>query len=615
VTVRIPAIRVFAAPTQPAPPRLAAPAGILAAIVAGVGMLLLRATLEVRSVPERVMELLLVFVPPGLFESMLRQFGFDAKRYALDGAILVLLACLAGVGYVALRRGWSYLHLAGLAVGFWLIVMLVIMPLTSAGFFALALLDGKRAAILGYFAVGLSYTATLAGARAWIDASLELPRHLAERLRPYTRAHRPTRPRLSNSGQGLGRRAALSLAGTTGAAYVVTYAAVLLLPKSSSVPRIMLVDPQEPVLSGGVDPPNPHPQSVVTPVAGSQASGPTPTPGRSATQALPEPAGVRQLARDKDGAVLPSGRVPGQLAGPMTANADFYVVTKNAGGDPTIHPDDWRLLVDGEVQRAFQLDYATLRKLPAVDVVKTLECISNFVGKPELAPFGAELISTATWRGARVSDVLQLTGGPRSSATWMAVLAADEYTSAIPMEVAQDPGTLLVYEMNGEVLPREHGYPTRLLIPNRYGMKNAKWVIGLRPMTREFLDWYGQRNWSKEGIVRTMTRIDAPAPGAVLPAGPQSVAGVAYAGARGIQKVEISTDAGDTWRNADILEPSQSGQDRWVRWRADVQLAPGATVKVVARATDGAGTLAEQPFSLPEPDGGTGWPTVEFRSA
>ncbi|HEX8966475.1 MAG TPA: molybdopterin-dependent oxidoreductase, partial [Chloroflexota bacterium] len=294
-------------------------------------------------------------------------------------------------------------------------------------------------------------------------------------------------------------------------------------------------------------------------------------------------------------------------------NADFYLVTKNAGGDPIIHPTAWRLLVDGEVAQSFQLDYATLRRLPAVEVVKTLECISNFVGKPELAPFGAELISTATWKGVAVRDILSLVGGPNPDATWAVVFGADEFTSSLPLEVVSDPGTLLVYEMNGDVLPREHGYPVRLLVPDRYGMKNAKWVVGLRLMRREFSDWYGRRNWSKTAIVRTMCRIDSPSPGAALAAGDVQVAGVAYAGTRGIARVEYSTDDGKTWRMA-TLSDSTAGQDRWVGWQANVQLAPAQTLEIVARATDGAGETQVEAFSLPEPDGGTGWPRVSVHA-
>jgi DMSO/TMAO reductase YedYZ molybdopterin-dependent catalytic subunit len=317
------------------------------------------------------------------------------------------------------------------------------------------------------------------------------------------------------------------------------------------------------------------------------------------------------MQRDKDGAVLPSGRTPGQLAAAITDNTDFYVVTKNAAGDPVLHPQDWRLLVDGEVQRSFQLDYATLRRLPSVQIAKTLECISNFVGKPELAPFGAELISTAQWKGVPIRDILALTGGPKASAQWLAILSADEYTSALPMDAAMDPETLLVYEMNGEVLPREHGYPARVLVPGRYGMKNPKWVVGLRPMSREFVDWYGQRNWSKEGIVRTMSRIDSPVAGATLDGGQNMVSGIAYAGTRGIKRVEYSADGGETWQDATLIEPA-AGHDAWVRWRGSFDYTPGTKTVLMARATDGIDELQDQPFTLPEPNGGTGWPRIEL---
>jgi DMSO/TMAO reductase YedYZ molybdopterin-dependent catalytic subunit len=302
------------------------------------------------------------------------------------------------------------------------------------------------------------------------------------------------------------------------------------------------------------------------------------------------------------------------LAEPLTANDDFYIVTKNAGGDPVLGLADWRLRLDGDVQRAVEVDYASLRRLPAVEVTKTLECISNFVAKCELAPFGCDLISTARWKGVRVRDVLALAGGPRPGAVGLATLAADEYSTALPLEVALAPDTLLVYEMNGQVLPREHGYPLRLLVPGRYGMKNAKWIVALRVMSREFVDWYGQRNWSRDAIVKTMTRIDVPAPNATLAPGEQRIAGIAYAGDRGVAKVEYSADGGGTWQVAEFLEPP-AGRDVWVRWQGRFTLAPGATVTLVARATDGTGGLQIEPFSLPQPDGGAGWCTNQVRAA
>jgi DMSO/TMAO reductase YedYZ molybdopterin-dependent catalytic subunit len=311
---------------------------------------------------------------------------------------------------------------------------------------------------------------------------------------------------------------------------------------------------------------------------------------------------------------LPSGRRPGQLAEPTTSNDNFYIVTKNAAGDPVIRPEDWRLVVDGEVGRPFELDYATLRRLPSVEITKTLECISNLVTECHLAPFGCDLISTARWKGVRLTDIFGLVGGVKEGADWLATISADEFTTALPMQAVMDPESLLVYEMNGAVLPREHGYPARILIPGRYGMKNAKWVVALRPMRREFVDWYGQRNWSREAIVKTMARIDVPARDARVAPGEQRIAGIAYAGDRGISMVEFSSDGGGTWEEATFLEEPQF-DDLWVRWEGRYQIAAGEAVTLIARATDGQGTLQQEEFSLAQPDGAAGWNSINVRAA
>jgi DMSO/TMAO reductase YedYZ molybdopterin-dependent catalytic subunit len=554
--------------------------GVLAALVLAAATLVLRSTLQVRSVPERLVEWMLLFIPPSLFEAVLQRLGFDAKRYALYLTIIAMFGLFGGLGYVVLRQRWSLAVIGLVGLGVWLGVMLVIMPLTSAGVFAIDLLDGKRAAIGGYLAVGLSYAGALALLRTWT-------------VKPF--------PSVAS------RRLALGLVGGAAASYVATYLAVLLLPHAAAVADVVVVeDPQPPAPSAGVDASGPPSDTVARPAA---TATPPPVAAESAVVRLPEPGVSRELARGKDGAVVPSARPPGQLADALTPNRDFYVVTKNAAGDPFIHPTDWHLLVDGEVAQPFKLDYATLRKLPAVEVTKTLECISNFVGKPELAPFGAELISTAVWKGVAVRDILGLTGGPNAAAAGVIAFGADEYTSALPLEAVMDPATLVVYEMNGEVLPREHGYPARLLVPDRYGMKNPKWLTGLRLMRNASDDWFGQRNWSKTAIVHTMCRIDSPAPDAELASGTHEVSGVAYAGRRGIEQVEFSIDQGDSWCTA-ALSSSSPGQDQWVAWRGSFDLVPGQELTILARATDGSGALQSRAFSLPQPDGGSGWAEV-----
>src|SRR5262249_40176519 len=153
----------------------------------------------------------------------------------------------------------------------------------------------------------------------------------------------------------------------------------------------------------------------------------------------PDPAPPRHLARDKDGALTAAGRPRGELAPPLTHNDDFYVVTKNAVQDPIVEAATWRLLVDGEVNNPVQLDYRTLLALPAVEVTKTLECISNFTSACNLTAFGCDLISTARWKGARLSDVIELAGGLKSSAVGLAFVSLDEFSAGLPTDVAHDP--------------------------------------------------------------------------------------------------------------------------------------------------------------------------------
>ena len=576
---------------------LEAMGGLLAAVAAELVLLILRTTLQVRSVPERVLEWLLLFVPLDVFEAGIRRFGFDAKRYGLYAAILATLFVLAALGAVVLRRRWSGRALLGLALGLWLFVMLVVMPLTSAGPFAVDLITGTAAAVGGYLVAALTYAGVLALAREGLDR-----RDSASRPPQAPPAARPP----------AGRRAAWLLLGGAAAAAGATVL-VLRTGLRQRLPEALVLDPQAPVPSGGLDGPLAHPtqpSSVLPPL-------PTPTPpppgDRPAVGSDLEPPPPRRLTRDQDGAALPSGRTPGQLAEPLTSNADFYIVTKNAGGDPVLTAKEWRLRIDGEVGRPVEVDYANLRRLPAVEVTKTLECISNFTAKCELAPFGCDLIGTARWKGVRVRDVLALAGGPRPGAVTLATFGADEFTTALPIEVATASETLLAYEMNGEVLPREHGYPVRMLVPGRYGMKNAKWVVALRVTNREFVDWYGQRGWSRTGIVKTMTRIDVPAVGATLAPGEHRIAGIAYAGDRGVAYVEFSADGGATWEVAELLEPAP-GRDAWVRWQGTFVVPPGQeTLTLVGRATDGTGQVQPEPFSLPQPDGGAGWCAVDVR--
>jgi DMSO/TMAO reductase YedYZ molybdopterin-dependent catalytic subunit len=561
---------------------------------------LLRAAWQVRSLPERVTEWLLLFVPLDLFEQGLARFGADAKELALTAAIVGMAAALALLGALAIYSRLRPGALLGLGVGMWLLTMLVVMPVTGAGLFATALLVSPILTSAGYLLVFLSYASALIAGQLALSLSL-WPVSNPAQITPI-----PLRERRVL----LVGLACAALAG--GLAALVGRQGGLV---ASSLPLAAAPTP------GALEPPRAARPAATPPPSTAQQPA-NPKPAASAAQAEPAPAAEafpnpplsRRLTRDQDGSISAAGRPKGQLAQPITANEDFYVVTKNAVADPVVDAATWRLVIDGEVNNPVQLDYRTLRALPAVQVIKTLECISNFTAACNLTSFGCDLLSTAQFRGARLADVIALAGGLKSSAVGLAAFSTDEFSAGLPVEVVDDPETLVVYEMNGEPLPREHGFPARLLVPGRYGMKNPKWLAGIRAMNQEYAGWYEQRNWNKDGIVKTMSRIDTPVDGARLSPGALRVAGIAYAGDRGITQVEVTFDDGDTWQVTQLLEP-MPGKDAMVRWEGMFEMPSSGSLTLNVRATDGTGEVQTDEFQLPQPDGASGRDSITVMAA
>ncbi|MBV8083636.1 MAG: molybdopterin-dependent oxidoreductase [Chloroflexi bacterium] len=550
-----------------------------------------RAAFQLRTLPERLMETFLLVIPPDQFEAAIERFGPMAKDFALIGTYVVMALVLAVIGACAARYlpVWGIL---GMGVVLWLLAGAVIFPITGGGLFATGLLLQSPLLVnLVYLGIGLAYACCL----------------LAARLGPAA-------PSEAASGAETRR---VFLTGVASAA--VAFVATTFVGRSagrivSALPQASLPVPANPAPAPSEAAPagTSEPASTALPSV-SAAAVATPPPSATANP-YPQPPPERALARDKDGALLAVNRPKGQLQASITPNEDFYTVTKNAAGDPILQAQDWRLIVDGAVKNPVQVDYLTLRMLPPVTFYKTLECISNLTAKCELTAFGCDLLSTAKWTGARLMDVLALAGGLKPGVVAIAAIGADEFSSSIPAAAASDPNVILAYEMNNGILPREHGFPVRLIIPGTYGLKNAKWIVNLKPMTQPYIDWYGERNWSQTAIVKTMSRIDEPQNGASVPAGPNRVAGVAYAGTRGVAKVEVSADNGRTWQPADFAEPPL-GPDTFVRWQSTFQIAAGQALSLVVRATDGSGQLQTETFNLPQPNGGTGWHSVDVKAA
>ena len=286
----------------------------------------------------------------------------------------------------------------------------------------------------------------------------------------------------------------------------------------------------------------------------------------------------------------------------LTPTADFYVVSKNFV-DPKVDPSSWQLTVTGHVAHPLTLRYTELKARPALSLTTTLECISNDVG--------GDLISTGQWTGIRLADLLQ-EAQPLPDVVDVVFHAADGYSDSIPLMKALQPTTLLVYALNGEPLPTEHGFPARIIVPNIYGMKNVKWLTAIELVPYDFKGYWQERGWSDSAIVQTMSRIDVPHNGERIPLGGKVlIGGIAFAGERGISRVEVSLDGGESWAPA-MLEPPLSPLT-WVRWRMYWQPRTVGAYRIVVRAWDGTGSPQDAKPRPPLPDGATGLHTITVR--
>ncbi len=288
----------------------------------------------------------------------------------------------------------------------------------------------------------------------------------------------------------------------------------------------------------------------------------------------------------------------------LTPEKDFYVVSKNFI-DPTVAQSGWKLSIEGLVDHPQTYTYDQIRSRPSTTHIATLECISNEVG--------GDYISNGEWSGFPLKDLLD-EAGVKSGVVDVVFYADDGYSDSIPLAVALDPNTFLVHELDGAQLPQEHGFPVRMLVPNIYGMKNVKWLTKIALVDTDFKGYWQHRGWSDVAIINTMSRIDFPkALDTVQDGKPVKVGGVAFAGSRGISKVELSTDGGRTWNAATLQKPLSTLS--WVIWTYNWTPKATGKVSIVVRATDGTGQTQTNQENPPLPDGSTGYHLVQVKVA
>lgn len=289
-------------------------------------------------------------------------------------------------------------------------------------------------------------------------------------------------------------------------------------------------------------------------------------------------------------------QIPG-LTPEITTAGKHYVVDINLV-QPSVEAEGWNLKLTGEVESPLSLSFSELGQgFEVVEEYSVLTCISNEVG--------GDLVGSSLWGGVRLRDLLDA-AGPLPGALDVVFRAADGYSDSITLETARSPSVLLAFAQNRRPLTQEHGFPCRVRVPSTYGMKNVKWVESIEVVARDYKGYWMERGWSDLALVRTQSRIDVAGDSDAAVAGDATwIAGVAWAGDRGVDKVEVSTDGGRTWHDAQLKEPiSPLTWRQWAyRWTPE---EPGTT-SVVCRATDGLGEVQTKRLAAPHPAGATGY--------
>ncbi|HEY0369837.1 MAG TPA: molybdopterin-dependent oxidoreductase [Chthoniobacterales bacterium] len=286
----------------------------------------------------------------------------------------------------------------------------------------------------------------------------------------------------------------------------------------------------------------------------------------------------------------------GEAVQAITPNELFYCVTKNVI-DPAVDESVWRLDVNGLVRQRQTYKTDRLRALPTVTQETTLMCISNGLD--------AGLMSNAVWKGVPMKALLDA-AGPQPEAHRVRLHGVDNYTDTIPIEKALDPATLVVFEMNGEPLPQRHGFPARVIVPGYFGEKSVKWITRLELAPDDAIGFYQKQGWGPNFIVPIRSRIDTPYHDAWITADQSvPVRGVAYGGTRAIQRVELSTDDGNSWTDAKIDYPG--AKLSWALWSFDWQPSAPADYVLTVRATTDDGQVQQYDPGRPFKSGTTGF--------
>jgi DMSO/TMAO reductase YedYZ molybdopterin-dependent catalytic subunit len=332
--------------------------------------------------------------------------------------------------------------------------------------------------------------------------------------------------------------------------------------------------------------------------------------------------GPAPVVPGEDGMIIRSLRfvdleMPPEFASSWLTPVQHFYVRNHMFEPEAIAPSKWQLMVGGEVEKPLTLKLSDLSRLQQHSVTNTLECAGNGRGFQNPKAPGIQwqhgAVGNARFTGPRLADVLHR-AGIKFNGKHVMCRGLDEvpgnvspFIRSIPLEKALDSDTLIATHMNGIPLPHHHGFPARTLVPGWVGAASCKWLTEIKVLENEF-----EGNFMKPGYrypnqpvapgatvnpddthpltaLTVKSMIAGPTDGSKLKAGAIQIHGVAWAGEADIVKVEISTDAGETWSAAALGK--EHAKYAWRLWSYIWKAKKSGEYSILSRATDSQGRV------------------------
>lgn len=325
--------------------------------------------------------------------------------------------------------------------------------------------------------------------------------------------------------------------------------------------------------------------------------------------------GAGLIIREKDPENLESPAAVLQTF--LTPTDQFYI--RNHFKVPQVTAESWKLKVEGAVNRPFEIGYRDLIGMPSRNQVSMMECAGNgrvfLVPKENGAQWQSGAAGNAEWTGVPLSAVLEK-AGLKANAVDVVFEGMDQgevrdepkspgeirFAHSVPLDKARNGNVLLAFKMNGEDLSPAHGFPVRVIVPGWYGMASVKWLSRIVVTDKPFDGFFQSlqySHWERPNGTPTLmpvtemhvkASIVAPMLDEVIPGNAAyKVRGLAWAGEANINRVEISTDGGKTWSNAELTGPS--ARYAWRLWEYDWKAPSKGQFTLMARGTDSNGRV------------------------